>query len=141
MPGVDGVELRGQPDGALPQDFLGQVGILDIHKVGGVKAADLLQHIGAHSHKAAGAELNAPGRGQILVLHGVVVVGFFERSTELWCQLAGQQQPGRGLAPGQVLQAAVGVVQLWGGHGRAGLGQQPFGHRLQNIPGQNNVGV
>ena len=141
MPGVDRAKLRGQPDGALAQNLLGQVGVLDIHKIFRVKAADFLQHVGAHGHKAARAKLNAPGGGKVCVAHRVVVVGLLEHAAKPGRKLAGQQQPRRGLAARQMLQPPVRVAQLRGHHGGTGLCQQPFGHRLQNIFKQNDIGI
>lgn len=61
VPGVGGGELRQQVDKPLAQSTLGQVGILHIHKVFGVKTADGFEHIGADGGKAAGAKLNGAG--------------------------------------------------------------------------------
>ena len=138
---MNGGKLRSQPDGALLQHLLGQVGVLHIHEIPGVKPADFLEHIGAHGHKAAGAELDAAGHGQILILHRVVVVGFLKAAAELRGQLPRQQQPGRRLAAGQVLQLAVRVAQLRRCHGGPGSGQQPRGHVLQHVAGQQDVRV
>ena len=81
------------------------------------------------------------GAGQVLVLHGVVAVGFAEHAAEAGRQLTGQQQPGGGLAPGQRLQPAVREIELGGGQHGAGGGQQPFGHGFQHVFGQQDVGV
>ena len=138
---MNGGKLRSQPDGALLQHLLGQVGVLHIHEIPGVKPADFLEHIGAHGHKAAGAELDAAGHSQILILHRVVVVGLLKAAAELRGQLPRQQQPGRRLAAGQVLQLAVRVAQLGRCHGGPGPGQQPRGHVLQHVAGQQDVRV
>ena len=120
VPRMNGGKLRSQPDGALLQHLLGQVGVLHIHEIPRVKPADFLEHIGAHGHKAAGAELDAAGHGQILILHRVVVVGLLKAAAELRGQLPRQQQPGRRLAARQVLQLAVRVTQLGRCHGGPG---------------------
>ena len=49
----------------MAQSTLGQVGILHIHKVFGVKTADGFEHIGADGGKAAGAKLNGAGETTI----------------------------------------------------------------------------
>ena len=70
-----------------------------------------------------------------------MVVGLLKAAAELRGQLPRQQQPGRRLAAGQVLQLAVRVAQLGRCHGGPGPGQQPRGHVLQHVAGQQDVRV
>lgn len=66
MPCMDGGVLRHEVGFAGGAHLLGQVGILHIHEVVLIEAAYGLELRRPHGRKAAGAELDLNGSGQIL---------------------------------------------------------------------------
>ena len=139
VPGMDGGILGHQIHLAPGAHLLGEIRVLHIHEVALVKAAHRLEGAGAHTGKAAGAELDLDGPGQVLIQHQVVVVLAFPEAEP--GQLAVEHGPQGAPTQGQLLGLAVREHQRRPGHHGIRVGGHPVGQITQGISGQLDIRV
>ena len=139
MPCMDGGVLRHEVGFAGGAHLLGQVGILHIHEVVLIEAAYGLELRRPHGRKAAGAELDLNGSGQILPLHQIRTVIFLPEFQKR--QLAVDHRPQRTAPQRQALGTAIREAQSRPGHHSIRVGGHPVGQIAEGIGGELDVRV
>ena len=124
---------------ALREHLLGEVGILDVHEIVLVEAADGPERAGAHAGEAAGAELDGGGFGQVGVLHevGVVVLRPELEAGKLPVDHGPQGAP----AERQLLGAAIREDKGRAGHHGVGVLRHPVGKVAEGVRRELDVRV